>query len=146
MKFYPPIMVIVGIIAQVIIANLTTPPFMIATPLHLIGAVFILAGLYPILAINRAFKRHKTSIIPDAKPSALLDEGLFRFSRNPIYVGMALILTGSALLTGNIYGLGIVALFVFAVQALWIKKEEENLENAFGDLYLDYKSRVRRWL
>ncbi len=146
MKFYPPIMVIVGIVTQVMIAKLTTPPLIVALPIHLFGTIFILAGLYPILAINITFKKHKTSIIPDAKPSALVDEGLFRFSRNPIYVGMALILTGSTLITGNIYGLVVVALFFFAVQTLWIKKEEENLENTFGDLYLAYKSRVRRWL
>ena len=75
-----------------------------------------------------------------------MEDGLFAYSRNPIYVAMALLLTGSGLATGQIWGLGVVPVFIFWVQIVWIAKEEENMEREFGQLYRNYKDRVRRWI
>jgi protein-S-isoprenylcysteine O-methyltransferase Ste14 len=99
-----------------------------------------------ILLMSRTFVKAETTILPDGAPSILLESGLFAYSRNPIYVCMALILTGSGLLSGHIWSLLFVPLFIFAVYRLWILQEEQNLEAEFGQEYRDYKQRVRRWL
>ncbi len=146
MKLYPPIMVLIGIIVQLIVARVVEAPIKLDQMWTYIGIALVVIGFLPIPIISRAFKEQETGIKPDTIPTAFLETGLFRFSRNPIYVGMSLFLIGSALIIGNLYGLLIVILFVFAVQYMWIRKEEVNLEAQFGEAYRAYKERVRRWI
>ena len=146
MKLYPPILVLIGIIVQLIIARVVEAPIKLDQIWIYIGIALVVIGFLPIPIISRAFKEQETGIKPDTIPTAFLETGLFRFSRNPIYVGMSLFLIGSALIIGNLYGLLIVVLFVFAVQKMWIRKEEVNLEAQFGEAYRAYKERVRRWI
>lgn len=146
MKFYPPIMVLVGAILQLLIARYFAAPIVLAPIWTYIGIALMVIGFIPIPVISRAFKQNETGIKPDTIPTAFLETGLFRYSRNPIYVGMSMFLTGIALITGNLYGLLIVVVFIFAVQEMWIRKEEVNLEQQFGDTYRAYKQRVRRWI
>lgn len=146
MKLYPPLMVLIGMLVQIGLAY--TGPVGSALSLfwQVLGVFFVILGLLPILAINLAFKKASTTIIPDEPPTALLQDGLFARSRNPIYVGMAVILLGTGLMTGHVWPLLIVPVFIVLVQAFWIVREEENLEAAFGQVYRDYKQKVRRWL
>ena len=146
MKLYPPILVLIGIIVQLIIARVVEAPIKLDQMWTYIGIALVVIGFLPIPIISRAFREQETGIKPDTIPTAFLETGLFRFSRNPIYVGMSLFLIGSALIIGNLYGLLIVILFVFAVQYMWIRKEEVNLEAQFGEAYRAYKERVRRWI
>jgi protein-S-isoprenylcysteine O-methyltransferase Ste14 len=146
MKLYPPILVLIGIIVQLIIARVVEAPIKLDQIWIYIGIALVVIGFLPIPIISRAFREQETGIKPDTIPTAFLETGLFRFSRNPIYVGMSLFLIGSALIIGNLYGLLIVVLFVFAVQKMWIRKEEVNLEAQFGEAYRAYKERVRRWI
>lgn len=146
MKFYPPLMVLFGLIVQSLVALLVPlghhfPPIAAG-----FGAVLVLVGVWPALSINRAFKQAKTSILPDAIPEAFVETGLFRYSRNPIYVGMSLVLAGGALISGLVVNLCAVPLFMIAVTRLWIVKEEQNLLTKFGAQYADYQKRVRRWI
>ena len=146
MKLYPPLMVLFGIICQILIAIFLPAGPPIAPEWALLGAIFIVGGVYPAVSINRAFKQAKTSILPDAVPAAFIETGLFRYSRNPIYVGMSMVLAGSAIISGLVINLLAVPLFVLAVQQLWIVKEEANLTAQFGEQYAHYQSRVRRWV
>lgn len=146
MKLYPPFMVLIGIIVQLIIARVVEAPIKLDQIWTYIGIALVVVGFLPIPIISRAFKEQETGIKPDTIPTAFLETGLFRFSRNPIYVGMSLFLIGSALIIGNLYGLLVVVLFVVAVQGIWIRKEEVNLEAQFGEAYRAYKERVRRWI
>ncbi len=146
MKFYPPLMVLTGLIIQTLIEQFLPigPTF---TPQWVIlGVALILAGIYPAISINRAFKQAETSILPDAVPSAFLETGLFKYSRNPIYVGMSMVLAGGALISGLVVNLVLVPIFMVAVTLLWIMQEEKNLLAQFGDAYADYQKRVRRWI
>ncbi len=146
MKLYPPFMVLIGLIVQLCVARVFEVPTKLDPLWTYAGIALVILGFLPIPIISRAFRQQETGIKPDTIPTAFLENGLFRFSRNPIYVGMSLFLTGSALIIGNLYGLLVVALFIFAVQEIWIRKEEANLEAQFGDAYLMYKERVRRWI
>ena len=146
MKIYPPLMVLAGIITQLLIGYIAPVQPILSETWQYIGIVLMVLGFSTILLAARSFRKHETTIIPDGQPSALMEGGLFAYSRNPIYVAMAVLLIGSGLAIGHIWALIVVPLFLLLVQQIWIVKEEENLETEFGQIYRNYKRRVRRWL
>jgi len=95
-----------------------------------------------------AFRRAKTTVTPlsPEKASSLVVSGLYRFTRNPMYLGLLLILIGIALLLGSMASGLIVIGFIAYITAFQIKPEEERLTKLFGAEYEQYKKRVRRWL
>lgn len=146
MKLYPPLMVLAGLIIQSAIAFLAPVEPLLMPLWQYIGVALMLLAFAIIIYMARGFSKNKTTILPDGEPSQLMESGLFAFSRNPIYVAMALLLTGSGLAFGHLLTLLVVPIFIVLVQQIWIVKEEENLEAAFGQHYRNYKMRVRRWL
>ncbi len=92
------------------------------------------------------FHRRRTTHDPFGKPSTLAITGPYRVSRNPMYLGVALILLGAALARGTFTILVAPLLFIAVVDALFIPHEERLLEELFGEEYRSYAHRVRRWL
>ena len=94
------------------------------------------------------FSRNETTVNPLEPDQAqkLVVSGLFRFTRNPMYLGMALVLFAWALYLANASAIIGPVLFVASITALQIKPEEEVLGKIFGQDYADYRKRVRRWL
>ncbi|GAA3640588.1 methyltransferase family protein [Microlunatus ginsengisoli] len=92
------------------------------------------------------FARHRTGLLPGQSTSALLESGPYRFSRNPLYVGLLALYAGLALLAGS-WG-ALVLLPLAWAGLLWgaILPEEAYLRAELGRPYEDYRSRVRRWL
>jgi protein-S-isoprenylcysteine O-methyltransferase Ste14 len=88
----------------------------------------------------------QTTINPRGMPSALVTEGVFGISRNPIYLGDAVILLGAAFWTDAVLGLLVVAGFVWIIQDRFITVEEERLAETFGDPAAEWFVRVRRWI
>ena len=86
-----------------------------------------------------------TTIMPNRRVDRMVTTGAFGFRRNPIYMGEVLILLGLAELTHNIWFAIAAPLFAIAIQVLAIRPEERHLEERFGQAYLDYKERTRRW-
>jgi len=78
--------------------------------------------------------------------SRLVDSGIFRFSRNPMYLALLMALGAWGIFLGNLWGLLLIAGFVFYMNQFQIKPEERALETTFGPAYINYKSKVRRWL
>ena len=111
-----------------------------------IGSGLILIGIVVTLAAIIEFGRSKTSIIPRQDPNALITSGIFRFSRNPIYLADVLILIGVTIYSGKWLGFLLVPLFVWLLHHRFIRGEEAKLQDAFGDSFKAYASRVRRWL
>jgi protein-S-isoprenylcysteine O-methyltransferase Ste14 len=93
-----------------------------------------------------SFKKAGTTIKPFETSTVLVTNGLYRFSRNPMYLGMVVILIGMAIYLGSLAPYFIIPVFILIIQEWFIKYEEPFLENIFGVEYLDYKSKVRRWL
>ncbi len=79
-------------------------------------------------------------------PTALVTTGPFRFSRSPMYLGVTCLLLGIALLVGTLPLFLAPVAFALTMNASYIPREERNLERQFGQEYMDYKNRVRRWL
>ncbi len=115
-------------------------------PYTLIGFVFIITGMILNIWTDGLFKKTKTTVKPDEKPTVLFTSGPFRFSRHPMYLGMVLILLGISIVLGSLIGFVFPILFAFLMQILFIPVEEKNLETIFGQKYLEYKEEVRCWL
>ncbi len=114
-------------------------------PVYL-GVLPVTAGLVLALAGANLFKRLGTNIIPLSRSSTLVQQGVFRFSRNPMYLGMLLCLGGLAWLLSNPYNLALLAGFFAIIRQQFVLKEEALMEATFGAAYLDYKAQVRRWI
>ena len=147
-KPYPPFFVIGGIVMTVILGFLEWPAFLKMNNEGLfatIGIVLCLLGLLAGIAVHRQFKEYETSIVPDHKPASLIKDGLFAYSRNPIYLSMNVILVGVSLWVGNGGGFIIALAFALWVRWRWIPLEEENMRAQFGSEFDDYCKLVRRW-
>ena len=92
------------------------------------------------------FRRHNTTIIPHHAVATVVTKGPYRFSRNPMYVGMTVAYVAASLLIGSWWPLFALPLIVVAVGHLVIAREESYLRRRFGSEYEDFSSRVRRWL
>jgi protein-S-isoprenylcysteine O-methyltransferase Ste14 len=113
---------------------------------RLIGFVPIIISLALTGAAAKTLARGGTTISPNGQPSALVNNGIFRLTRNPMYLGMALMLTGFALFFGSATPLLAVVFFIIVVQQRFILREEQRLREAFGESFIDYCQQVRRWL
>jgi protein-S-isoprenylcysteine O-methyltransferase Ste14 len=90
--------------------------------------------------------RHRTTIVPHHPVAALVTGGAYRWSRNPMYTGLAIAYLGGALLVGSWWPVAVWPLVILAVRRLVIDPEEQYLSERFGRAYADYRARVRRWL
>lgn len=111
-----------------------------------LGWVLIALGLVLMLAAAFEMHRSKTTVIPHREPDALVTSGPFRWSRNPIYLGDALILLGGSLVWGSLLGFLFVPVFGVIVYRRFILSEEARLKAAFGQGYEEYAARVPRWI
>jgi protein-S-isoprenylcysteine O-methyltransferase Ste14 len=110
------------------------------------GVVVIAAGVALIAWAVTWFRRRRTTLIPMRASAAMVDEGPYRFTRNPMYVGLSAIYTGATLMAGYLWPLAALPLVLVGVRWLIVEREERYLERRFGDDYRAYKARVRRWL
>jgi protein-S-isoprenylcysteine O-methyltransferase Ste14 len=110
------------------------------------GGVLLLAGVALLASFNTAFQRKGTAVEPWKPTTAIVTTGPYRLTRNPAYVGMALVYIGIALLSQALWVLLPLPLVLAIVDRAVIAREERYLERKFGEEYLDYKRRVRRWV
>jgi protein-S-isoprenylcysteine O-methyltransferase Ste14 len=108
--------------------------------------VLLVAGFAVARSGARTIWKANSSIIPMRPTTAIVSEGIFQFTRNPMYVGMVVIYVGIALWIRTPWALVLLPLVVLAVDRLVIAKEERYLAGKFGEPYLAYKNKVRRWI
>jgi protein-S-isoprenylcysteine O-methyltransferase Ste14 len=114
--------------------------------LRLSGLIAIAVGVWLNLAADRAFKSHKTTVKPFEISQTLLTDGVFRITRNPMYLGMVLILLGVAMLLGTLSPFLICVAFAVLIHVRFILVEEQMLAERFGRQWEDYRDRTRRWI
>lgn len=119
---------------------------LIAWPWRLLGGLPILVGGALNVLCSRQFEQRGTTVKPFEESQALIVDGPFRYSRNPMYLGMGLILVGIAVLLGTLTPFLALPVFVWLVSVRFIVPEERALAQRFGSEYLDYKKKVRRWV
>lgn len=110
------------------------------------GGGIALAGLALILAGGSGLTFAGSKVEPWKPTTAVVTSGPYAYTRNPIYLGMAIMQVGLATCGGSLGGILSVALSIWVVQAYVIAKEETYLEAKFGELYTDYTAKVRRWI
>ena len=110
------------------------------------GLALIAIGIALAVWSAVAFRQARTTIVPHQSPSALVDTGPYRFSRNPIYLADLVILAGAVLILGAPLGLILLVPFQQVLLLLFILPEEAVLTRELGQPYLNFKARIRRWL
>lgn len=111
-----------------------------------LGLLFFITGFGLILLAIRALKRAQTRVEPYKPTTAIVAEGPYRYTRNPIYMGMFLGLIGLATSLDNLWLLLLLAPFYLAIRYGVVAREETYLTRKFGQTYLGYQAKTRRWL
>ncbi len=146
----PPLWALIFLIAGYLI----TEPFEVASLDYgqafavELALLFVAAGfILPMIAV-RQFRKHQTTVLPmkPSKASSLVTDGVFKYTRNPMYVGMLFVLLGFTFLGHNYLGFVMPALFVLVITFTQILPEERALEANFGEDFLTYKRQAPRWI
>lgn len=137
---------ITSLVMSIIFHSILPIVKIILYPYSLIGILLIITGISLVFVTNSILLKKRTSIKPFETPSVLITYGPFKFSRNPIYLGMAIVLFGVETLLGSLSSFIFPILFVIIINRSFIPMEENNLEKLFGEKYLVYKTKVKRWI
>jgi protein-S-isoprenylcysteine O-methyltransferase Ste14 len=145
-KMLPPIWLAIALIVMALLHWLAPIGRLIPRPWNWLGIVFIIAGVA--LAVSGAglFRRHNTGVVPFSPATRLVTEGPYRFTRNPMYLGMVLLLIGAATMFGTLSPWLVIPIFAWWIDRRFIAQEEVMLAEVFGEDYLRFKQRVRRWI
>ena len=119
---------------------------LVARPLSYLGYLLIVAGIGIAAWARWLFSKAGTNVVPFTPSTALVQDGPFRFTRNPMYLGMMLVLTGCFFLAGSLGSLLVILVFFWWIRKRFVLREEDHMSHHFGDDYLAYRRRVRRWL
>lgn len=144
----PPVLLLITALLMWWVSN-ATPALILVFPFQaLLSYALLVAALTLMFAAAWRFLRARTSINPMRPDAAsnLITDGVFRISRNPIYLADALLLTAYAVWMGNPLCIPLLAGFIWYITCFQIRPEEHALAARFGDAYTAYSQRVRRWL
>lgn len=145
-KALPPTYFLLALIAMAALHMLLPVQRYLGFPVNLAGLVPLAAGLALNLVADRRFKLRQTTVKPFEPSSTLVTEFPFSISRNPMYLGVTLMLLGVALLLGSASALFPVVAFGILMDLRFIRVEERMLAQRFGEEWDRYRARVRRWL
>ena len=110
------------------------------------GMLVVLTGFTVMLAAIGLFRRRGNNLEPWKSATLLVTDGIYRWTRNPMYLGMALIFAGLALILDSLAALMLLPIVVIVIDRTVIAREERYLEAKFGEDYRAYTAKVRRWL
>jgi protein-S-isoprenylcysteine O-methyltransferase Ste14 len=142
----PPVYLLAALALMAFFHGVLPMAQILGSPYRYAGLVVIALAIALIIWAALRFRRAGTAIRPFEPSSALVTAGPYRFTRNPMYLGMAGTLLGAAVLMGSITPFIVIPAFAALVSERFIVDEEAMLERRFGQAYLDYKAKVRRWL
>ena len=145
-RLYPPHYVLLSILSIVGIDSLLPVPFVSSAIALVGGLLFLFSGIVLAASAARLFSKAKTGIVPFSESTKLVVSGAYRFTRNPMYLGMFFCLIGVTLLVNNVVGLLVLLMFFLIIRQLFVLKEEVQMQETFGDDYAQFKARIRRWI
>jgi len=144
MKFsFPPVIALACLTMQFILYMML--PLEVNLSL-LLGLIILISSVVLIVVAFKELQSYETTYVPDGEPERLVITGPFKYSRNPIYLGMFGILLASAFLMQSISALLIPILFLSIIQNTWIPHEEQKLKEKFPEDWADYASSTKKWL
>jgi protein-S-isoprenylcysteine O-methyltransferase Ste14 len=145
-KILPPTYFLLAIALAVVLHFLLPVHQLLVFPWRLLGLLPLAIGIVLNLLADQAFKKSNTTVKPFERSSALVTGGIFGVSRNPMYLGMILIVLGLALLFGSATPFVVVLVFGVVLHRAFVVREERMLEDTFGERFRQYRQRVRRWI
>jgi protein-S-isoprenylcysteine O-methyltransferase Ste14 len=145
-KVLPPVYFVAAIALIIAVHFLFPVAVFIPYAWRFVGLLPVAAGIALNIAADHRLKQFNTTVKPFERSNALVTEGVFRWSRNPMYLGMILIVAGIALLEGSVAPWVIVAVLAVVLDRVFIVREEKMLQETFSAAFERYRQRVRRWL
>lgn len=145
-RILPPVVLLAGIFAIMALHQFLPLAWLWRPPQTASGLFPIIVGFGLVLRCAYLFHRHRTTIKPFEESAELIVEGPYRWSRNPIYLGMVLVLLGCAILSGAASVWVVPPLFVTIIHWRFVVREEAMLAENFGLDFEDYCRKVRRWI
>ena len=149
LKIPPPIVTLIGILLIFLSKDYILILYLHPHLQNTLSFLFLIIGFIIIFSATKEFKKSETTINP-MKPetsTSLVTSGIFKYSRNPMYLGLTSILLASCFYFSSLLGIIVyVPLFIFYITVFQIIPEEEMMKDLFNDEYLDYCSKVRRWI
>ena len=142
----PPLIFLGGLLIGGAIGWMYPYPFLPRVLGYVFGAVLAIVGLTTIISVRLKMAGVKTNIEPWKPTTAILSDGIYSISRNPVYVAMVIIYLGVVLIFNSLLMLIPLGLVLIAINFGVILREEKYLEQKFGAEYVDYKTKVRRWI
>ena len=145
-KIPPPIIALICIVINYLSTYLINP---IKFPnIEIIGGLILLLGVATAVLATLLFKKDKTTVNPinPEETTTLVTNGIFSITRNPMYLGLFLIISSTILFFGSWFGIIILMFFVWYINKFQIIPEEEAMEKLFGGKYSEYRQKVRRWI
>lgn len=145
-KILPPTYVFAAIVLMLALHFILPVATLIPSPWRFAGFVPIAAGVALNIAAAGLFKRRNTTIKPFQRSTVLVTNGVFRWSRNPMYLGVVFIVSGIAIILGSVTPWIVVVALAILLDRVFIRREEEMLQEAFGAVFQEYKKSARRWV
>ena len=145
-KFPPPLIFLCAVLAGYAIHYILPLNIGDASETLIAGSVLMVAGIVIVIVAALSFRRVKTHLEPWKPTSTIVTSGIFGVSRNPIYLALCIANIGFGLIFNSWWVLLSFIPAAILVYLIAIRSEERYLERKFGDEYLEYKARVRRWL
>ena len=145
-KILPPVYLLVAVLLMAGLNYFTPLHTILTAPITYLGVGLIIPGFLIVIWPAASFGKAGTPIKPFEESTYLVTNGMYRVTRNPMYLGMVVILLGVAVLFGTASPFLLVPVFGWIIKTKFVKFEEALLDKTFGDEYIEYKRRVRRWL
>ena len=142
----PPLIYLTGLATGFVLEALLPSASVPDTLAWSVGSVLVAGGIALAASFVAAFRRARTPVNPAEATTAIVTTGPYRLTRNPGYLGMALAYAGIAVLTSALWAFVTLLPTLILIDRAVIAREERYLERRFGQRYVDYRSRVRRWL
>lgn len=145
-RIVPPAWLLFTMIAMYLASGFLPLLYLFPVDAMPLGQVIVFCGFSLTFYAARLFRKAQTPLKPFTPVKAVITDGPFRYSRNPVYLGMFIMLAGWAIYLRALSPWFFMLAFVWAIRTHWVLKEEVQMERQMGEAYLKYKSEVRRWL
>ncbi len=144
--YRPPRIAIVLMSISIALWFFSPPETLLHIPYKLIASISIIFGFAVMTWAWLQFRKSDTAVCPTSKASLIVTHGVYKYSRNPMYLGMLVMLTGASFLMGTIPSMFAPFGFFIIIDKVFVPFEEEKLRGVFGDVYSEYQTVTRRWI
>jgi protein-S-isoprenylcysteine O-methyltransferase Ste14 len=145
-RIRPPAYFLMAVVVMILLNSFFPLAHWLEFPWKYFGIVLIILGFILTVRSFILFRRLGTQSHPGVKATVFVNKGPYRYTRNPMYLGLVIMLLALAILLGSISPLLVIPIMIWILHVKFILREEKWMESWFGESYLEYKKKTRRWL